>query len=417
MLLRSEILAALIDTVDASQTLARLNLDLIVQVWNSLDDHKFCKRYQQLALVRDGGLLLAWGQDFEQLLPLVLELERAAAQRLQGGTKEGKTSPVVAEGADLEVAEPEERPVQLLLPVMVFLTILINFLVIALAMRIIVFESLRSGSWFRFAFILYFPFLFFMTSFFSLMLVVSVINFVGPIGMLFQNSKFYSCHRPPRLTENLPHITVQCPVYKEDLADVIFPTVESLQQAIATYERQGGTASIFVNDDGLQLLKPAERELRREFYTRNAIGWVARPGHGHDGFVRAGRFKKASNMNFAMDLANRVEKRLAERGDEESKSPEENLAASREALQYAIDEVKEQTGFDAWADGTTTMGDLILLIDSDTRVPLDCFLDAAGEFYWSPQVAIVQHQSGVMQVVHDFWENAISESDRTARLL
>jgi hypothetical protein len=33
---------------------------------------------------------------------------------------------------------------------------------------------------------------------------------------------------------------------------VIIPTVTSLQATIRKYEEQGGTASIFVNDDGMQ---------------------------------------------------------------------------------------------------------------------------------------------------------------------
>jgi hypothetical protein len=43
------------------------------------------------------------------------------------------------------------------------------------------------------------------------------------------------------------------PVYKENLASVIIPTVNSLKQAISHYELNGGTASIFINDDGLQV--------------------------------------------------------------------------------------------------------------------------------------------------------------------
>jgi hypothetical protein len=37
-----------------------------------------------------------------------------------------------------------------------------------------------------------------------------------------------------------------------DLLSVIIPTVTSLQAAIRKYEEQGGTASVFVNDDGMQ---------------------------------------------------------------------------------------------------------------------------------------------------------------------
>jgi len=46
-----------------------------------------------------------------------------------------------------------------------------------------------------------------------------------------------------------------------------------------------------------------------------------------------------------------------------------------------------------------------LLVDSDTRVPSDCLLDAASEMEQSPEVGIMQFSSGVMQVVHTYFEN------------
>ena len=76
-----------------------------------------------------------------------------------------------------------------------------------------------------------------------------------------------------------------------------------------TYARQGGTSTIFINDDGMQLLSPEEREKRTAFYANHNIGWVARPPHSNepDGFKRAGRFKKASNMNYGLALAQCME--------------------------------------------------------------------------------------------------------------
>ena len=73
----------------------------------------------------------------------------------------------------------------------------------------------------------------------------------------------------------------------------------SLKKAMQTYARQGGTSSILVHDDGLQLIEEEERQERIAFYADHNIGWVARPRHSSapDGFKRAGRFKKASNMN------------------------------------------------------------------------------------------------------------------------
>jgi len=44
-----------------------------------------------------------------------------------------------------------------------------------------------------------------------------------------------------------------------------------------TYARQGGTSTIFVHDDGLQLISAEDREDRIAFYTDHNIGWVARP--------------------------------------------------------------------------------------------------------------------------------------------
>ena len=73
---------------------------------------------------------------------------------------------------------------------------------------------------------------------------------------------------------------------------MIAPTVRSIKQAISTYEMQGGTANIFINDDGMQLMSEGESLMRQEFYADNNIGWTARPKHGDDGFVRRGKFKK-----------------------------------------------------------------------------------------------------------------------------
>lgn len=160
------------------------------------------------------------------------------------------------------------------------------------------------------------------------------------------------------------------PVYKEGLDSVIIPTVTSLKAAISHYELNGGTASIFINDDGLQLLPEDEAQARRDFYTDNNIGWVARPKHGVDGFVRGGKFKKASNMNFALNISNKTEDVLTEmieirksytNGGDITESEQDEL------YKAALDKVLDDDG-KAWADGDIRMGEYILIIDSDTRV-------------------------------------------------
>lgn len=99
---------------------------------------------------------------------------------------------------------------------------------------------------------------------------------VGPISQMKRNTKFYSGEKPkPRPLPpgtQLPHVTIQMPVYKEGLQAVIEPTIASLKVAISTYEMQGGTASVFINDDGMQLMDPQAAQERRDFYDEHNIG-------------------------------------------------------------------------------------------------------------------------------------------------
>ena len=125
---------------------------------------------------------------------------------------------------------------------------------------------------------------------------------IGPIAHYHENSRYYSAI-PPQTDKEvdaaLPHITIQMPVYKESLdavlcvclacpiadyltAKIRAPSIELLKRAIQTYARQGGTSSIFVNDDGLRLLPPAEAAARLSFYATHNIGWVARPAHTYN---------------------------------------------------------------------------------------------------------------------------------------
>lgn len=227
---------------------------------------------------------------------------------------------------------------------------------------------------------------------------------------MHKNSKFFSGSCVPRLqTSTLPHVTIQMPVYKEGLAAVIEPTVRSLKQAISTYELQGGTANILINDDGLQLISEQDREARVTFYTDNNIGWTARPKHDPKGtgFVRPGKFKKASNMNYGLDLCNRVEAKLQAIERHNSWTQIDEDAVYETCLQAVLDDQAADVPR-GWAAGNIRVGDYILIIDSDTRVPSDCFLDAVSEMETSPDVAIIQFSSGVMQVAHDFFENGIT---------
>ena len=191
-----------------------------------------------------------------------------------------------------------------------------------------------------------------------------------------------------------------------------------------TYARQGGTSSIFVHDDGLQLISEAERAQRIAFYADHNIGWVARPPHDNspDGFKRAGRFKKASNMNYGLALSLKLEKHLltlqaeaAARGTNGSVSENEESLEDK-AMNMAVEEIYEGNGrrWRPWACNgkSIRIGEIILIVDSDTIVPEDCLRDAARELFECPEVAIIQHESNVMQVAHHYFENGIAHFTR-----
>ena len=68
------------------------------------------------------------------------------------------------------------------------------------------------------------------------------------------------------------------------------------------------------------------------------------------------------------------------------------------ALELAVEETWRESG-ERWrplaANGRSIrIGEIILIVDSDTVVPEDCFRDAARELAESPEVAIILHESG-----------------------
>jgi len=104
---------------------------------------------------------------------------------------------------------------------------------------------------------------------------------LGPIAQVKRNTKNYSGNLSPRLppTSTIPHVPIQMPVYKEGIRAVIEPTIRSLKAAMSTFEMQCGTANIFINHDGIQLISDDDARERQDFYDENNIGWVAGPKH------------------------------------------------------------------------------------------------------------------------------------------
>ncbi|KAK3327453.1 glycosyl transferase family group 2-domain-containing protein [Cercophora scortea] len=405
---------------------------LRVQILQTMTDLPRGQLHHFAAFIEDVRMLVVWDDEPEKLLARVQNLETrfmemiwgtGADQEAEGeddaaDEKKRDFSTAVDELDPAELEEAlarEQRPVRLESAFMVTLTLALCIICLGLGWRALALESMVDETYIRWAFLSVAPVQMFVSLFFFQSLIGNLFQIFGPISAVTMNSKYFSGKPPRRLNRDhhtLPHVTFQMPVYKEGLAAVIKPTVVSLKAAISTYEMQGGSANIFINDDGMQLIDDEDAQARRDFYDEHNIGWVARPGHnpkpnleaGEKKFLRRGKFKKASNMNYALYTSNRVEEKLAKINRTSRWTSEHEVAAYHQALADVLQEDEGRT----WAEGNIRIGDYILIIDSDTRVPADCLLDAVSEMEQSPEVALIQFSSGVMNVTNSFFEQGVT---------
>lgn len=124
----------------------------------------------------------------------------------------------------------------------------------------------------------------------------------------------------------------------------------------------------------MQVLPEALQLERKAFYANHNIGWTARPPHSSKpgGFFRAGKFKKASNMNYGLNISLKLEKFLAQLLEEGAEDTVDECLEDR-ALKMAMDEVFKESGekFMPWGSNGKSLrvGEIILIIDADTVVP------------------------------------------------
>ncbi|KAK6210383.1 glycosyltransferase family 2 protein [Colletotrichum tabaci] len=400
---------------------------LQLQVLPRMTDLPRCQKHHFAAFILDPPLLTVWDDDAnklhdraENLQQMIIahiwrsdpidEEESEEKNEKQAGVNVEELSPSAIE----EALGAEARPTRVISSALVALAISLSMTCLGLGYRSLALQTAVDGSYTRLALLAVSPITLFISLFFFISISGIIFQIFGPISSIHSNSSNYSGKPPRRLSpyrEQLPHVTIQMPVYKEGLNAVIKPTVLSLKAAISTYEMQGGTANILVNDDGMQLLDAEEAAARREFYDEHLMGWVSRPGHNpkpedpaEKPFLRRGRFKKASNMNYALMTSNKLEDKLKQINRGSSWNQESEDKVYDQALSQVIDESEGRT----WAGGNIRIGDYILLIDSDTRVPRDCLLDAVSEMEASPEVAILQYTSGVMNVSDSFFEKAVT---------
>ncbi|KAH7912096.1 glycosyl transferase family group 2-domain-containing protein [Hygrophoropsis aurantiaca] len=479
--LRSAAVHTAFSTITDNDTSMYIDADTQIQVLDTLSNLPTAEKEQCGAFIREERVLVVWSDDFDNIIPLCREFDekliklvwrsRHLPSSLMSTVQSSANSadnlpekdPVLAENIpitdkernndvkqvqrkngyfwnwlfpsspngvvrdpnmDLEKDFKNPRPIRLYAPIYCGLATGLSIFFVGSGVSILISEWVLDNNYTRFALLVTSPFLFCISLFFCLQLVGNVSLVLGPVAQYHENSKYYSAVRPvsnKELDMALPHITIELPVFKESLEQTIAPSVYSIKKAMQTYARQGGSSAILVHDDGLQLISAEERDERIAFYANHNIGWVARPKHesAPDGFKRAGRFKKASNMNYGLALSLKLEKHMKALEIAEARGEiieDGSECMEDKALGMAIEEVYEESGkkWRPWACNGRSLrvGEIILIVDADTIVPEDCFRDAARELTESPEVAIIQHESDVMQVAHHYFENGIAHFTR-----
>jgi len=442
--------SAVFDVISPAETELLFQNGSQVQIYDSMADiasSSAVKKFQYAALVRQERVMLVWHDDLGMILSHAMEIESRMLALIWGTAKNpfGETTNPFSTGAnsyvasevnvstekekeaevsveevnkagDIEAGPRESLARPLVLTSSIFIgmaTMAIIILVIGLGNRSLAMEVMTDGFMIRLALIATEPLFLMMGLFFVIVVFGNVFQMLGPITSIKTNSRFYSAIKPNlRQARSLgfrpPPVTIQMPIYTESLEGVIKPTVTSLNAAISYYESRGGSARIFVNDDGMAVRNEEDNRKFIDFYDSNNIGWVSRPKHNHEGFIRKGKFKKASNMNFALNVSNKVEDTLqslidARFGGETTLDEAEEAKLYQDALRQVLEADPR-----AKAGGNIRMGEIILIVDSDTEVPVDCLMYGAAEMFLSPEVAIIQHSTGVMQVSWDYFENAIT---------
>ncbi|KAJ1025962.1 hypothetical protein NDA16_002587 [Ustilago loliicola] len=305
------------------------------------------------------------------------------------------------------------------------LGVAINMVIMPLFARDVVINTLSDSDYMRAVLLVAILPRFLVAQYFCDHSILIVAQLVFPVSQMHRNSLYYSGSPSAPLAKEhkLPHFTVHMPCYKEGLQTVLAPSLKSVLAAVHAYRAQGGTANVVISEDGLRLLNKQEAEERVRFYNAMGCSWVARPADGENGYKRLGRSKKASNLNFTYTLSLRLEQvideitatrrqqRLSDQSSDgsvnmsetEDEKDAEDEAIYAEALQRVVDESDGR----AWATGNIRMGDYILLIDSDTRVPENCLMQAAAELERSPDVGALQHCSGITYVQHHYFERLL----------
>lgn len=235
---------------------------LRIQMLPDITSLSRCKKHQLAAFIQQPPMLVVWHEDPNCLIAKADEIQSHLIKYIWSNESNFDTpdekrandyfgSGNESNGQDTS-SDPEqqlvEKPRKTVL-YQAFLTALagaVCFFCVSIGVSKLAVQVAVDKSYLRLVLLIFIPAQVWVGWFFFQSLVNGIAQIVGPVNQVQNNSVGYSVQRSKRLTSAiLPHVTIQCPVYKEGLWSVLDPTMNSLRAAISTYEMQGGSANIF----------------------------------------------------------------------------------------------------------------------------------------------------------------------------
>ncbi len=199
-----------------------------------------------------------------------------------------------------------------------------------------------------------------------------------------------------------PSVTIQIPTFREPFEAGIRPTLESARKAAERYrQKTGAPCNVLVCDDGLlcfaendlegalaqarstppaaQSVAQSELLARMAYYEATDVAFVARPWPqpGVPGTERAGRFRKASNLNYSLRLADSLE-------------PSEPLSEEHARFRTTLSARARALGV---SRGDVRVGEFIVQLDKDSVIAPDVIVATIPEFIADPTLGYTQHST------------------------
>ncbi|KAK9387371.1 hypothetical protein V1515DRAFT_644547 [Lipomyces mesembrius] len=263
-----------------------LSLDTRIQVLNTLDDLPRARKYQYAAFIRSDQCLVIWAESIRDIVSFGAVIESKMVDTMWEtdiSPKRGNRQ-FMHRGREDDLESGEElleqnRPVKVMQELSVAVAIVIMMTFYGFLFRTIVMEIKADGNYLRILAILYLPPSTLFCAFFCVVVSGIVFQLLGAVSQLKTNSVSYSAIPPKRISPN----------------DGISRWCHRPYNAISP--RRGDNLRITKRDG-------------EYFCQRRRITAMSRGPHGQIGFVRKGRFKQASSMDYCLNVSNKVEQLL-----------------------------------------------------------------------------------------------------------